>query len=151
MYKIGELSKIVNVKAGTIRFYEKCGFLEPVDRLPNRYRIYNDHHIYQIRICRLVFGGFVSRSLRKTSLKILEAAGGVGCTLYQEAGCQAGGNHRRSHKELGTQRTASLSATLSKAVLYSGNGEPYVPDSFTPQYRLQPYGNFAFSSKNRFR
>lgn len=74
MYKIGELSKIVNVKAGTIRFYEKCGFLEPVDRLPNRYRIYNEHHIYQIRICRLVFGGFVSKSLRKTSLKILEAS-----------------------------------------------------------------------------
>ncbi len=74
MYKAGELSKIVNVKAGTIRFYEKCGYLEAVDRLPNNYRIYNDHHIYQVKICRLVFGGFVSKSLRKTSLKILEAA-----------------------------------------------------------------------------
>ena len=83
MYKIGELSKIVNVKAGTIRFYEKCGFLEPVDRLPNRYRIYNEHHIYQIRICRLVFGGFVSKSLRKTSLKILEASRAWDLVAYE--------------------------------------------------------------------
>ena len=28
MYKVGELSNIVNVKAGTIRFYEKCGFVK---------------------------------------------------------------------------------------------------------------------------
>ena len=27
--KIGSLSQLTGVKAGTIRFYEKCGFLEP--------------------------------------------------------------------------------------------------------------------------
>ena len=26
MYRIGEVSEITGVKAGTIRFYEKCGF-----------------------------------------------------------------------------------------------------------------------------
>ena len=30
-FQIGELSRITKVKAGTIRFYESCGFLEPAD------------------------------------------------------------------------------------------------------------------------
>lgn len=31
LYKIGEISHITGVKAGTIRFYESCGFLEKVN------------------------------------------------------------------------------------------------------------------------
>lgn len=31
MYKVGELAKATGVKEGTIRFYEKCGFLENSD------------------------------------------------------------------------------------------------------------------------
>lgn len=74
MYLIGELSKATGVKEGTIRFYEKCGFLEKVERLPNNYRIYTIHHQYQVRICSLVFGGFVNRRLRKNSMKLIMAA-----------------------------------------------------------------------------
>lgn len=85
MYKIGELSEITGVKAGTIRFYEQCGFLEPVERLPNRYRVYNEHHAYQVRVCRLVFGGFVNRRLRAASLKIIEAAKNWDLTAYEHA------------------------------------------------------------------
>lgn len=29
-YRVGEVSALTGVKAGTIRFYEKCGFLENV-------------------------------------------------------------------------------------------------------------------------
>lgn len=72
--KIGSLAKLTGVKAGTIRFYEKCGFLEPVKRLPNGYRIFYRRHIYQIRVCRLVFGGFVNRRLRKISRDVLQAS-----------------------------------------------------------------------------
>ena len=74
MYRIGEVSEITGVKAGTIRFYEKCGFLETVERLPNGYRVYNGHHIFQVKVCRLVFGGFVNRRLREASMKVIEAA-----------------------------------------------------------------------------
>lgn len=73
-FQIGELSRITGVKAGTIRFYESCGFVEPAKRLPNGYRVFSVRHIYQVRICRLVFGGFVNKRLRKISLRILEAA-----------------------------------------------------------------------------
>lgn len=84
-YFIGELSALTGVKAGTIRFYERCGFLEQVGRAPNRYRVFNEHHIYQIRICRLVFGGFVNKHLRKLSRDVLAAAQRWDLEAYGEA------------------------------------------------------------------
>lgn len=84
-YRIGELAALTGVQAGTIRFYEKCGFLEPVERLPNRYRLFHSHHIYQIRICRLVFGGFVNKNLRKISLRVIAAAKRWDLEGYEEA------------------------------------------------------------------
>lgn len=72
--RIGKLSKLTGVKAGTIRFYEKCGFLSPVKRLPNGYRVFGERHVYQVRVCRLVFGGFVNKRLRKISMGLIAAA-----------------------------------------------------------------------------
>ncbi len=73
-FRIGELSTLTNVKTGTIRFYEKCGFLSPVKRLSNGYRMFEKKHIYQVRICSLVFGGFVNKRLRKISMGLIFAA-----------------------------------------------------------------------------
>lgn len=73
-FRIGELSRMTGVKAGTIRFYEKCGFLAQVKRLPNGYRSFDVRHIYQVRVCRLVFGGFVNKRLRKISMGLIFAA-----------------------------------------------------------------------------
>lgn len=85
MYKVGELAKATGVKEGTIRFYEKCGFLETVERLPNGYRIYKEHHFYQVTVCRLVFGGFVNKRLRKSSMQLIEAAKVWDIDAYEEA------------------------------------------------------------------
>lgn len=84
-YRIGEISALTGVKAGTIRFYEWCGFLEKAERLPNRYRVFNRHHIYQIRVCRLVFGGFVNKHLRRISMSVIEAASRWDLSAYEEA------------------------------------------------------------------
>lgn len=83
--KIGRLSQLTGVKAGTIRFYEKCGFLEPAKRLPNGYRIFCGRHIFQIRVCRLVFGGFVNRRLRKISRDVLQASRDWNLEDYRQA------------------------------------------------------------------
>jgi len=93
--KIGSLSQITSVKAGTIRFYEKCGFLEPAKRLPNGYRIFCGRHIYQIRVCRLVFGGFVNRRLRKISRDVLWASRDWNLEAY----CQATGRYLQAVEE----------------------------------------------------
>lgn len=85
MYKVGELAKATGVKEGTIRFYEKCGFLETVERLPNGYRIYTDRHLYQVTVCRLVFGGFVNKRLRKSSMQLIEAAKEWDLDAYETA------------------------------------------------------------------
>ena len=82
--KIGRLSQLTGVKAGTIRFYEKCGFLEPAKRLPNGYRVFCKRHIYQIRVCRLVFGGFVNRRLRKISRDVLQASRDWNLEAYRQ-------------------------------------------------------------------
>lgn len=73
-YYIREMVAKTGVKASTIRFYESAGFLEPVGRLRNHYRIFNEHHILQVRVCSLVFGGFINARLRKISMKVIEGA-----------------------------------------------------------------------------
>ena len=84
-YQISELSALTGVKAGTIRFYERCGFLEKAERLPNRYRVFNQHHIYQIQVCRLCFGGFVNKHLRRISMSVIDAASRWDLEAYEEA------------------------------------------------------------------
>ena len=74
MYKVGEISKLTGVKSGTIRFYEKCGFLKEVARLPNGYRTYDDQHVFQVLVCDKVFDSFVNSRLRKSSMNLIQAA-----------------------------------------------------------------------------
>lgn len=84
-YYIKEAAEKTGVKAGTIRFYEKVGFLEPVARMSNHYRVFNERHIYQIQICSLVFGGFVNTRLRKVSMDIIPAAKDWDLEAYDRA------------------------------------------------------------------
>lgn len=84
-FQIKELSELTGVKTGTIRFYEKCGFMESVERLPNGYRVFHRHHYYQVRICRLVFGGFVNKRLRKISMNVIAAASEWNLARYEKA------------------------------------------------------------------
>ena len=106
IYRIGELSRLTGVKAGTIRFYEQCGFVGPVERTSNNYRLYHRRHIYQIRVCRLVFGGFVNRRLRRESRKVLDASARWDLGTYGEAAA----NYQRAVEEDidGTQKAIAI-------------------------------------------
>ena len=42
--------------------------------MSNGYRMFEKKHIYQVRICSLVFGGFVNKRLRKISMGLIFAA-----------------------------------------------------------------------------
>jgi len=84
-YQIKEMTARTGVKAGTIRFYEKLEFLEPVERKSNQYRVFNEHHIYQIRVCSFVFGGFVNTRLRKISMDVIAAAKDWDLEAYDRA------------------------------------------------------------------
>lgn len=49
MYRIGELAKQCEVKADTLRFYEKHGLLAPSSRSDSGYRLYNEHDAERLR------------------------------------------------------------------------------------------------------
>lgn len=50
--KIGELAKLAQIQAVTIRYYEKEGLLEKPDRTGSNYRIYEDKDIERLRFIR---------------------------------------------------------------------------------------------------
>ncbi|RTR31336.1 Zn(2+)-responsive transcriptional regulator [Shewanella atlantica] len=49
MYRIGELAKLCEVKADTLRFYEKHGLLAPSSRSDSGYRLYNESDAERLR------------------------------------------------------------------------------------------------------
>ncbi|MCL2386503.1 MAG: MerR family transcriptional regulator [Defluviitaleaceae bacterium] len=72
--KISQISKLTDTPASTIRDYESFNFIEPAERLHNSYRVFNERHIVQIKLCRLAFREFINKPLRKASLQVLYAA-----------------------------------------------------------------------------
>lgn len=49
MYRIGELAALCEVKADTLRFYEKHGLLSPSSRTESGYRIYTEADAERLR------------------------------------------------------------------------------------------------------
>nr|WP_035387087.1 Zn(2+)-responsive transcriptional regulator [Ferrimonas senticii] len=49
MYRIGELAKLNQINADTLRYYEKNGLLKPSGRSASGYRVYNDADAQQLR------------------------------------------------------------------------------------------------------
>ena len=74
MYKISQVSKETGVPQSTIRAYERLGFTQPAERTRSGYRMFNQRHIVQIKLCRLAFNHFISSKVRKASYKIIESA-----------------------------------------------------------------------------
>ncbi len=48
-YSISEISKIFDLPASTIRYYEKIGLLEHVEHVSPYKRVYNDSHINRLQ------------------------------------------------------------------------------------------------------
>lgn len=49
MYRIGELAQLCEIKADTLRFYEKHGLLSPSSRTESGYRIYTESDAERLR------------------------------------------------------------------------------------------------------
>ncbi|UZD58084.1 Zn(2+)-responsive transcriptional regulator [Shewanella algae] len=49
MYRIGELAKRFDIKADTLRFYEKHGLLAPSMRTDSGYRVYSDRDAERLK------------------------------------------------------------------------------------------------------
>lgn len=76
MYKTKEIAQLVNVHPNTVRIYEKWGFISPVPRQVNGYRIYSDVHLFQLKVARTLFQcEIVQGNIRKRARDIVYACG----------------------------------------------------------------------------
>ena len=72
--RISSVSRLTDTPVSTIRAYETWGLLTPPRRLENGYREFEAYHIAQVKIIRLIFGGFLNKRLRALSMKVLHAS-----------------------------------------------------------------------------
>lgn len=71
-----DIAKLTNVHHNTVRLYEKWGYISPVPRQSNGYRIYSDLHLKQMQIARLAFEQeFIQNNLRKFATSIVKYSG----------------------------------------------------------------------------
>ena len=63
---IGKLAKSAGVSTDTVRFYERCGLLEPPARTASNYRIYPERDIYKLKfIVRAKHLGFTLKEIKE--------------------------------------------------------------------------------------
>jgi excisionase family DNA binding protein len=75
-----DIAKAVGVHPNTVRMYEVWGFLPPVPRGPNGYRLYTQAHLDQMRLARTALhGGWPGRAIRQSAIQLIKqsAAGDV--------------------------------------------------------------------------
>ncbi len=74
-YGTTEIARAVRVHPNTVRMYEHWGFLPPVKRSSNNYRIYTRFHLEQMRLARLAMhGGWPGGRIRKSALALVRAS-----------------------------------------------------------------------------
>jgi len=79
-FRTAEVARAAGVHPNTVRVYEQWGFLPPVRRAPNGYRMYTRYHVEQMRLARLAMhGGWPGGRIRKSALELVRrsAAGDV--------------------------------------------------------------------------
>ena len=68
-----DLARTAGVHPNTIRNYEKNGYISPVPRASNNYRIFNQTHLNQVLLVQMAFKvTWLGGDIRKTALQIVE-------------------------------------------------------------------------------
>lgn len=74
-YTTIELAKIYHIHPNTIRLYERLNYISIPERAANNYRIFTELHIFQIKICRCIFGyPFTNRNIRNAGNEVMWAS-----------------------------------------------------------------------------
>jgi DNA-binding transcriptional MerR regulator len=84
--RTSQVARLVGVHPNTVRLYEQWGFLQPVQRAANGYRLYTDAHVDQMRLARTAMhGGWPGASVRRSALSLVRraASGDLGGALEQ--------------------------------------------------------------------
>lgn len=74
-YTTAQVAKIIGIHPNTVRLYEQCGLLPPIERKANGYRIFTDFHIEQLKLARLAFQiEVLQNGLRKKIVLMIKTA-----------------------------------------------------------------------------
>jgi DNA-binding transcriptional MerR regulator len=52
-YSTSEIAKLIGIHPNTVMLYEKWGYIPPVPRKSNGYRVFNETHLHQMKLIRL--------------------------------------------------------------------------------------------------
>jgi DNA-binding transcriptional MerR regulator len=81
--RTNEVARAAGVHANTVRIYESWGYLSPVPRAANGYRIFDGRHVEQVRLVRqMSHFTWLGGAIRKAGIAILLA---VGAEQYDQA------------------------------------------------------------------
>lgn len=83
-YTTLQVARTAGVHPNTVRQYEVWGFLPPIPRAPNGYRLYTEFHIDQMRFARTALhNGWPGRNIRESALTLVRrsASGDLGGAL----------------------------------------------------------------------
>lgn len=74
-YKTSQIAKIVGIHPNTVRLYEELGYLPPVPRAGNGYRLYNDVHLQHLLLVRSALKStWLGGVIRRQALTVLTSA-----------------------------------------------------------------------------
>ncbi|HEY4721538.1 MAG TPA: MerR family transcriptional regulator [Anaerolineae bacterium] len=70
--RTADIARAIGVHPNTVRVYETWGFLPPVPRAPNGYRLYTERHLDQMRLARTALHGvWPGRAIRLSALALV--------------------------------------------------------------------------------
>ncbi|MNO44272.1 HTH-type transcriptional regulator ZntR [compost metagenome] len=76
MYQTTEIASKAGIHPNTVRIYEEWGYISPVPRASNGYRIYSDLHLFQLQVARVAFRcEIVQGQIREKARAVVEANG----------------------------------------------------------------------------
>jgi DNA-binding transcriptional MerR regulator len=74
IYNAADLAKMYGIHPNTIRLYERLGFISQAQRNTNNYRMFEELHAWQIKVCRCIFGyPYTNRRIRNAGYEIIGA------------------------------------------------------------------------------
>lgn len=85
-FHTSQVAHAAGVHPNTVRLYEAWGFLPPIPRAPNGYRIYTQEHVDQMRMARLaIHGEWPGHKIKASAVGIVRIAalGDLGGALEQ--------------------------------------------------------------------
>lgn len=64
-YSTSEIARIIGIHPNTVMLYEKWGYIAPVPRKENGYRVYTESHLEQIKLARMLLKSELIKSYMK--------------------------------------------------------------------------------------